>query len=127
MYRKIYIFGFAFLICVASALVAVPPNPEAPVRLISGLGEVHHPVSTKNKEAQQFFAADKETAIKVVLLQHAGKLSGDVLAKIIGTTRNQRRGKSVNQSVWHGKPQVRRLNHHAKAPNRGPQVLSFEF
>lgn len=31
------------------------PNPEAPVRLMPGLGDVHHPVSTKNKEAQQFF------------------------------------------------------------------------
>jgi tetratricopeptide (TPR) repeat protein len=55
LYRKIYTLGFAFLICVASALVAATPNPEAPVRLIPGLGEVHHPVSTKNKEAQQFF------------------------------------------------------------------------
>jgi tetratricopeptide (TPR) repeat protein len=27
----------------------------APPRLMSGLGEVHHPVSTKNREAQQFF------------------------------------------------------------------------
>lgn len=34
---------------------AATPNPEAPVRLIPGLGEVHHPVSTKNKQAQQFF------------------------------------------------------------------------
>src|SRR4029077_5183946 len=34
---------------------AATKNPEAPVRLMSGLGEVHHPVSTKNKEAQQFF------------------------------------------------------------------------
>ena len=35
--------------------VAATPNPEAPVRLIPGLGQVHHPVSTKNKQAQQFF------------------------------------------------------------------------
>src|SRR5947209_7205914 len=34
---------------------AATPNPEAPIRLILGLGDVHHPVSTKNKEAQQFF------------------------------------------------------------------------
>jgi tetratricopeptide (TPR) repeat protein len=27
----------------------------APPRLMSGLGEVHHPVSTKNRQAQQFF------------------------------------------------------------------------
>jgi tetratricopeptide (TPR) repeat protein len=34
---------------------AATKNPEAPVRLIPGLGDVHHPVSTKNKQAQQFF------------------------------------------------------------------------
>src|ERR1700730_15084718 len=34
---------------------AATKNPEAPVRLIPGLGEVHHPVSTNNKQAQQFF------------------------------------------------------------------------
>ncbi len=34
---------------------AATPNQEAPVRLIPGLGDVHHPVSTKNKEAQEFF------------------------------------------------------------------------
>ena len=44
-----------FLVWLASGLLAATPNPEAPVRLISGLGEVHHPVSTTNKEAQQFF------------------------------------------------------------------------
>jgi hypothetical protein len=27
----------------------------APPRLMSGLGEVHHPVSTQNRQAQQFF------------------------------------------------------------------------
>jgi len=48
--------SFISSICFVSALVAaVPPNPEAPVRLMPGLGEVHHPVSTKNREAQQFF------------------------------------------------------------------------
>src|ERR1700736_1848887 len=34
---------------------AATKNPEPPARLIPGLGEVHHPVSTKNKEAQEFF------------------------------------------------------------------------
>jgi tetratricopeptide (TPR) repeat protein len=34
---------------------AATKNPEAPVQLMPGLGEVHHPVSTKNKQAQQFF------------------------------------------------------------------------
>ena len=30
-------------------------NPELPIRLIPGLGELHHPVSTKSVEAQRFF------------------------------------------------------------------------
>src|SRR6202045_5392294 len=34
---------------------AATKNPESPVQLMPGLGEVHHPVSTKNKQAQQFF------------------------------------------------------------------------
>src|SRR6266404_919776 len=46
---------FIFVACFGSAVFAATPNPEAPVRLIPGLGDVHHPVSTKNKQAQQFF------------------------------------------------------------------------
>src|ERR1700724_2254416 len=34
---------------------AATKNPEAPVQLMPGCGEVHHPVSTKNKRAQEFF------------------------------------------------------------------------
>lgn len=30
-------------------------GPSAPVTLMTGLGDMHHPVSTKNAEAQQFF------------------------------------------------------------------------
>jgi tetratricopeptide (TPR) repeat protein len=40
---------------IASLATAATKNPEAPVRLIPGLGEVHHSVSTKNKDAQRFF------------------------------------------------------------------------
>ena len=40
---------------VALAISAPDPNPEARVRLLPGLGDVHHPVSTKNQQAQQFF------------------------------------------------------------------------
>src|SRR5215217_680803 len=32
-----------------------PAAEERPARLETGLGEVHHPVSTKNVEAQKFF------------------------------------------------------------------------
>ena len=34
---------------------AATKNPEPPVQLMLGLGEVHHPVSTKDKQAQLFF------------------------------------------------------------------------
>src|SRR5712664_2840159 len=34
---------------------AATKNPAPPPRLMPGLGEVHHPVSTKNRQAQQFF------------------------------------------------------------------------
>jgi hypothetical protein len=30
-------------------------NPPKPATLMSGLGDLHHPVSTRNPEAQQFF------------------------------------------------------------------------
>src|ERR1700740_2716466 len=55
MFRKT--FGLTLAVClnVASAIVAAQPKTDASVRLISGLGDVHHPVSTKNKQAQQFF------------------------------------------------------------------------
>jgi pimeloyl-ACP methyl ester carboxylesterase/tetratricopeptide (TPR) repeat protein len=32
-----------------------PAKPPAPVALVSGLGDIHHPVSTTNPEAQKFF------------------------------------------------------------------------
>jgi tetratricopeptide (TPR) repeat protein len=49
------VLTFIFFASFVSAVVAAMPNPEAPVRLISGLGDVRHPVSTRNKQAQQFF------------------------------------------------------------------------
>src|ERR1700740_711507 len=49
-----------FMLCLASFTAAknysahnAAPNP--PVTLMKGLGDLHHPVSTKNAEAQQFF------------------------------------------------------------------------
>src|SRR5215471_21386033 len=44
------IFSIAFTVANAET-----KNPQSPVRLIPGLGDVHHPVSTKNREAQRFF------------------------------------------------------------------------
>ncbi len=49
------ILGFVFFAAFSSVVVAANPNPQGPVRIIPGLGDVHHPVSTKNKQAQQFF------------------------------------------------------------------------
>src|SRR5204863_5749572 len=45
---------FAFLASAVSIAVASDKDKHAPV-LMAGLGEVHHPVSTKNIQAQQFF------------------------------------------------------------------------
>jgi hypothetical protein len=53
--HKTNIIPFALSICIGSTLLGGTPNLETPARLIPGLGEVHHLVSTKNKEAQQFF------------------------------------------------------------------------
>ena len=55
MFRRILVFNAALVALVGTAIGAPDPNPEAPVRLMPGLGDVHHPVSTKNREAQQFF------------------------------------------------------------------------
>src|SRR5262252_2726813 len=51
LYRFVPIIFFITLISANAAT----PNPQTPPRLMPGLGEVHHPVSTKNKQAQQFF------------------------------------------------------------------------
>src|SRR5580704_3741736 len=55
MWRKT--LGPAVFACVAVGvtMAIAHPNPQPDVRLIPGLGDVHHPVSTKNREAQQFF------------------------------------------------------------------------
>ena len=45
---------FAFLASAVSIANASDKDKHAPV-LMAGLGEVHHPVSTKNIQAQQFF------------------------------------------------------------------------
>src|SRR5437588_408327 len=49
---------FVPVVILAATLVAAnaaTKNPVPQARLMSGLGDVHHPVSTKNREAQQFF------------------------------------------------------------------------
>jgi len=53
------IAGAAFAISTGLSVAAIglgaAVKSEPPPRLMPGLGEVHHPVSTKNGEAQQFF------------------------------------------------------------------------
>jgi tetratricopeptide (TPR) repeat protein len=56
---KIYRFARAICVCgLAAGAISTANSSEkekrAPV-LMPGLGEVHHPVSTKNRQAQQFF------------------------------------------------------------------------
>jgi tetratricopeptide (TPR) repeat protein len=48
-------FPLAVLPLTLVTLNAATKNPVPPARLMSGLGDVHHPVSTKNREAQLFF------------------------------------------------------------------------
>src|SRR5215472_1491343 len=48
-------FPVVVLALTLAMLNAATKNPVPPARLMSGLGDVHHPVSTKNREAQQFF------------------------------------------------------------------------
>src|ERR1039457_1208396 len=43
------------LVAVALSAFVTAAFPATPVTLMSGLGEVHHAVSTKNRQAQQFF------------------------------------------------------------------------
>src|ERR1700736_4009926 len=57
MLSQIFRFQIVALISLyagSTVSLAVAKN-EPPPRLMPGLGEVHHPVSTKNREAQQFF------------------------------------------------------------------------
>src|SRR5258708_95728 len=46
------IFTLAFSVAAFSQHDAAPPKPAT---LVTGIGEQHHPVTTKNGEAQQFF------------------------------------------------------------------------
>jgi tetratricopeptide (TPR) repeat protein len=50
-HRLVIAFAIAVAVVVANAATKDSPPP----RLMPGLGQVHHPVSTKNHQAQQFF------------------------------------------------------------------------
>ncbi len=57
MFSQIFRFRVVALIslCAGSMVSIAATKNEPPPRLMPGLGDVHHPVSTKNREAQQFF------------------------------------------------------------------------
>src|SRR5436309_15105284 len=57
MFSKIVAVGFAISVGLSVAAMdsSAPAKKGPPPRLMAGLGEVHHSVSTKNREAQQFF------------------------------------------------------------------------
>ena len=53
-YRVVFVLTLS-LCCTAFAQDHSIHNPPKPATLMSGLGDLHHPVSTRNPEAQQFF------------------------------------------------------------------------
>jgi hypothetical protein len=57
--RTSQLFGRVIWIVIFCGAMVAPAaqskDSTAPPRLMSGLGEVHHPISTKNRQAQQFF------------------------------------------------------------------------
>src|SRR5437879_13916167 len=57
MFSQIFRFRIVTLIslCAGSMVSLALAKNEPPARLMPGLGDVHHPVSTKSREAQQFF------------------------------------------------------------------------
>jgi len=53
-----YLAGALAVLCMCGTILAQQHEMQAPgrpVTLMSGLGDLHHPVSTTNREAQQFF------------------------------------------------------------------------
>jgi len=56
MFSQIFRFRVVAVISLCGAMISIAATKNEPVpRLMPGLGDVHHPVSTKNREAQQFF------------------------------------------------------------------------
>src|SRR6266568_7228750 len=57
MFSQIFRFRIVTLIslCAGSMVSLALAKNEPPAHLMPGLGDVHHPVSTKSREAQQFF------------------------------------------------------------------------
>jgi len=50
-----FLFGAFLFLGIAAAQQHSPHNQGRPVTLVAGIGDAHHPVSTHNPQAQQFF------------------------------------------------------------------------
>jgi len=50
-----FLFGAFLFLSMAAAQEHSAHNPGRPVTLVAGIGDAHHPVSTHNPQAQQFF------------------------------------------------------------------------
>jgi tetratricopeptide (TPR) repeat protein len=50
-----FLFGAFLFLGIAAAQEHSPHNQGRPVTLVAGIGDAHHPVSTHNPQAQQFF------------------------------------------------------------------------
>jgi tetratricopeptide (TPR) repeat protein len=55
MFIQRIILTLATGVAISVSTAPAKTNPASSPKLLSGLGEVHHPVSTKNSQAQQFF------------------------------------------------------------------------
>src|SRR5215467_8358262 len=55
MGMKLLVAGVVLCLSISAVAQSHTMSDSRPVTLMSGLGDLHHPVSTKNAEAQQFF------------------------------------------------------------------------
>src|SRR5206468_8185213 len=55
MFIRRIILTLATGLAISVSAAPAKTNPVSSPKLLPGLGDVHHPVSTKNREAQQFF------------------------------------------------------------------------
>src|SRR6266853_3508212 len=55
MFIQRIILTLATSVAISVSAAPAKTNPASSPKLLPGLGEVHHPVATKNSQAQQFF------------------------------------------------------------------------
>jgi hypothetical protein len=81
------------LLCLGAAAQGHEGAQAHPVVLVTGLGNLHHPVSTKNSQAQQFFdqglrfiyAFNHDEAARS--FQHAAELDPKLAMRVLGSRR----------------------------------------